>query len=101
MALRITTIALSLALLFCGCSTRQKPVADDDWRYSDLRLAIDAHRKKEKLPERIRSVGIEKPDVMSVYLSDYGALSGFGCELTLTRIAPSEWRVTASRFFDQ
>jgi hypothetical protein len=91
--------ALLAATLLAGCASP----ARDDWRYSDVRAAVDRYRTEQApastLPHRLRSIRVDGADHLTVYLADSPGLSGSGCELSLTRSPSGTWAVTGSRFF--
>jgi hypothetical protein len=97
---RAAATVLAVALI-AGCAA---PVTGD-WRYSDVAAAVEAYRRAQPaavaaLPQRLRSIRVDGPDRLTVYLSDSPGLSGSGCELKLARTPTGAWTVTGTRLFD-
>jgi hypothetical protein len=95
---RVRAAALAV-LLLAGCA------APGDWRFSDVNAAIDAFRKEragngEQLPRKVRSIYVDGPDSLRVYLSDEAGFRGRGYELKLKRLPSGSWSVVGSRAFD-
>ena len=100
--------AILVGLLLTGCQTSAPRVlaSAHDWSYSELVSAIDSFRKEDvskgpKVPKRICSIELAGEDFLKIYLTDYGAMSGFGCQLSLKKIPAKGWVVVNAEFCDQ
>ena len=100
--------ALLVGFLFVGCQFTGPRVVTSahDWSYSELVSAIDSFRKEDvskgpKVPKRICSIELAGEDSLKIYLSDYGAMSGGGCQLSLKKIPANGWVVVNAEFMDQ
>ena len=100
--------ALLVGFLFVGCQSAGPRVVTSahDWSYSELVSAIDSFRKEEvskgpKVPKRISSIELDGEDYLKIYLTDFGAMSGGGCRLSLKKIPVKGWVVVNAEFMDQ
>ena len=90
--------ALLAAAFLAGCASPK------DWRYSEVTSAIERFKQAQpsngpKLPQRVRSVYIDGPDSLRVYLSDDVGFTGHGYELDLKKLPSGTWADVNYRSF--